>query len=272
MERDLDDRRGVLRTAPHGVEPLRRRAPAPELLPYVAWYWSVCWDLRGRPAHRQSTLPHPSAHLTVEEGRAWLYGPPRRRFDRLLAGQGRVVGVRFTAGGLAAFLGRPAAEGPVPASLLPGLDAAHLAAAVTAAADLDAAGPLLDRALTAIMPGRPDPAVLTVEQAVRLAGEDRSILRVTDLAERLGLRVRALQRLFADQVGVSPGWVIRRCRLQEAALRATDGGPIDWAGLAADLGYYDQAHLIREFTAAVGTPPARYAEGVDSGPDAHPSR
>jgi AraC-like DNA-binding protein len=34
---------------------------------------------------------------------------------------------------------------------------------------------------------------------------------------------------------------------------------VDWAAVAVELGYSDQAHLVRDFTAAVGTPPARYA-------------
>ncbi|GAA2588262.1 helix-turn-helix domain-containing protein [Dactylosporangium fulvum] len=236
-----------------------RRAPAPVLVPYVAWYWSVRWDLRGRPAHRQVTLPHASSHLIVEDGAAWLHGPPHRRFERVLAGEGRVVGVRFTAGGLAAVLGRPLVGGPVPASTLAGLDGDELAAAITGSVDVDDAAKILDRTLTAVMPKDVDPAVETVENAVRIVEQDRSVLRVTDLADRLGLATRTLQRFFAAYVGVSPGWVIRRCRLQEVALRATEGRHVDWVRLAADLGYYDQAHLVRDFTTAIGVPPARYA-------------
>jgi AraC-like DNA-binding protein len=51
---------------------------------------------------------------------------------------------------------------------------------------------------------------------------------------------------------------MRRARLHEAALRADGGEPVDWAALAADLGYADQAHLTREFTATIGVPPSRY--------------
>jgi AraC-like DNA-binding protein len=52
-------------------------------------------------------------------------------------------------------------------------------------------------------------------------------------------------------------------RSQEAALRADEGDGegegVDWAALAADLGYADQAHLTRDFTATLGVPPTRYA-------------
>ena len=76
-----------------------------------------------------------------------------------------------------------------------------------------------------------------------------------------GLSVRRLQRLFADYVGVSPKWVMRRARLHEAAERADSGEPVDWAALAVDLGYADQAHLTRDFTATIGVPPSRYQAG-----------
>ena len=71
--------------------------------------------------------------------------------------------------------------------------------------------------------------------------------------------MRTLQRLFADYVGVSPKWVMRRARLHEAAERADSGEPVDWAALASDLGYADQAHLTRDFTVTIGVPPTRYA-------------
>ena len=56
---------------------------------------------------------------------------------------------------------------------------------------------------------------------------------------------------------MSPKWLLRRLRLQEVTgtLAAAPGAPVDWAGLAADLGYVDQAHLSRDFTAMVGEPP-----------------
>ena len=88
---------------------------------------------------------------------------------------------------------------------------------------------------------------------------DLGLRRVGDLTSAFGMTERKLQRLFSEYVGVSPKWVMRRARLHEAALRAKSGDPVDWALLAGDLGYADQSHLTRDFTATVGVPPARYA-------------
>ncbi|HEY4849668.1 MAG TPA: helix-turn-helix domain-containing protein [Streptosporangiaceae bacterium] len=57
-----------------------------------------------------------------------------------------------------------------------------------------------------------------------------------------------------------PTWVIRRYRLLEAAGAVRGGKPVSWANVAADLGYADQAHLIRDFRAAIGQTPAAYAD------------
>jgi AraC-like DNA-binding protein len=91
---------------------------------------------------------------------------------------------------------------------------------------------------------------------------DRSITRVAQLVERFGTRERKLQRLFGEYVGVSPKWVIQRARLIEAAERLAAGDSVDSAALAQDLGYFDQAHFIRDFGSIVGRPPADYARGV----------
>ena len=261
---ETTDLRGVLRTPPDDRWELLRWAPAPALAPYAEFFWTVLWDLRGAEPHRQITLPYPAAHLVVEHGEAHIYGPSSRRFERVLAGAGRVTSVRFTPGGLRPLLAvamSTIADRVLGAGLVPGLDERALARAVEGEPDPDRATAVLEDAVLAVLPAEPDPAVDEAARAVALLSADRSLTRVADLADGMGLSVRSLQRLFAEYVGLGPAWVIRRFRLHEAAAQATAGGEVDWARLATELGYYDQAHLVREFTATIGTPPARYAAG-----------
>jgi len=49
--------------------------------------------------------------------------------------------------------------------------------------------------------------------------------RVRELVAAVGISERRLQRIFAEYVGVSPRWVMRRARLHEVALRA-DGAEV----------------------------------------------
>jgi AraC-like DNA-binding protein len=75
---------------------------------------------------------------------------------------------------------------------------------------------------------------------------------------------RGLQRLFREYVGVSPKWVIQRYRLFEAAERLS-AGEVDDAQLARELGYFDQAHFIRDFKAVVGRSPQAFVRDLASG-------
>ncbi|GAA0805472.1 helix-turn-helix domain-containing protein [Spirilliplanes yamanashiensis] len=232
----------------------REVPPAPALAPFVAHHWIITWDLRGREPHTQHVLPYPSVNVTFTAGRCRVAGVPRGRFAETLSGAGRVVGVRFRPGGFRPVLGAPVAG--ITDRFVPVEDVfgAGLADAVLGADDAGAVT-ALEAALGERLAGAaPSPATAVAEQVAA----DPAVTRADALAAAHGLSLRALQRLFHDHVGVGPKWVIRRYRLHEAAAAAAGGG-LDLPALAAALGYADQAHLTRDFTAIVGVPPARYA-------------
>ena len=106
---------------------------------------------------------------------------------------------------------------------------------------------------------RPDPLAEQAAAIVARIQAEPQLTRVDAVARSAGLGVRRLQRLFAEYVGLGPKWVIRRYRLHEVGERLAAGVDIDWVRLAAELGYADQAHFIRDFTAIVGESPTRYA-------------
>ena len=81
------------------------------------------------------------------------------------------------------------------------------------------------------------------------------------LADRAGVSLRSLQRLFSEYVGIGPKWVVQRFRVLEVAARA-HSGEVDWAAVAAELDFSDQAHLVRTFRDVVGAPPATYAKDL----------
>ena len=236
--------------------------PAGRLAPFVTHYWVIHWDLRGQPPHEQHVLPYPAVNMTFLPGRCRITGVPRGRFAEVLTGTGRVVGVRFRPTGFRPFLGAPVwtlTDRFRPVEAVFGADGAALAEAVLAADEAGAVGSL-DRFLADRAPDRPDAVAETVDGIVARAAGDTAITRVDQLVDASGVGARTMQRLFADYVGVGPKWVIRRYRLHEAAAAAESaGGGLDVAALAASLGYADQAHLTRDFTAVVGEPPARYA-------------
>jgi AraC-like DNA-binding protein len=254
--------RGVLHQgAAAGRFRLARYEPSAALAPFVDFHWVVRWDLRGQPAHEQTILPHPNVNLAFEDPVPAVYGVDRALFTRRIDGTGKALGVRFRAGCFRPFWNAPVSrlnDRVVPAAEIFGPAVSRACQAVMAAPDDSAMMRHAEELLCSVLPGR-DPAAEQVAGMVARVTGDSALRRVDELAEAFGMPVRTIQRLFAEYVGVSPKWVIRRARLHEAAERADRGGRVDWAALAADLGYADQAHLTRDFTATIGVPPARYA-------------
>ena len=226
--------------------------PSADLAPFVARYWSVCWDLRDQLPYRQLIVPYPNVHLTFTTGQpSTVTGVPRRRVVKVLAGQGRVLGVAFRPGCFRPWLGRSVATITdralaEPFAWLPGRGVVPDREAV-------------EELLRAHRPPRDPTAEAVADLVERIAG-DPELTRVDSVAALRGTSVRGLQRLFAEYVGIGPKWVIRRYRLREITERLAAGGPVDWAGLAAELGYADQAHLVRDFRAMVGETPTWYAQ------------
>ena len=253
---------------------LTRYPAGPVLDGLVDRFWAVRWDLPPGTVHQQQVLTHPGANVSIghangtpgqrEPGpvEARLYGVARGLSTRVLAGRGWTVAALTWPGGLGAFITGSAAEltdRVVPLGQALGTDEAVLLRQVTAEPDEAARVALLAAALEqAVDPERREPA-LSVAEVARLAESDRTVRRLGDLCERSGLGQRTLQRMFLQYAGVSPTWVIRRYRLLEAAETVREGRPVSWADIAAALGYADQAHLTRDFRAAIGQTPAAYA-------------
>jgi AraC-like DNA-binding protein len=239
---------------------LTRYDPAPAVRPYVSHHWVVSWDLRGELPHRQRVLTHPSVNMTFMPGRCRIAGVTRGQFQERLTGAGQVFGVMFRPGGFRPFLGRPVATITDRFVAIPevfGEPGRELERAVLAAPEVADAIAAVGDFLAARAPADPSTVEQVAGMVARIAA-DPGLTQVGDLAERCGVTVRQLQRLFTGHVRVGAKWVIRRYRIHEAADRARDHA-VNWADLAADLGYADQAHFTRDFSAAVGTTPTRYA-------------
>ncbi len=101
----------------------------------------------------------------------------------------------------------------------------------------------------------PGPAVQAAHRIYHAAG----VVRVADLAETLNLSPRTLERQFAQQVGVSAKTLARVVRFDEANTRIRLDPTLPMAELTFQLGFFDQAHLIREFKALSSLTPRAFA-------------
>src|SRR5687768_3901962 len=265
-------RSGVLRPAETArVADLRRDAPvSPELQPFVERYWSVRWDRTGQAPFRSEVLSHPSVNVSVETGThprfgvvlpaVLVHGTITRRFTVDLVGAGRVSAVKFRPGGFAAFTGRnPPRNSVVPLRSELRVPPDGLLSAVLSHEDDDDRTAVLDAALAPLAPEPPPPYLELLVLLDRMRG-DRALVRVDQVAAQGAMSTRSLQRLFAAYVGLSPKAVLARYRLQDAAAAIDAGEVDDLAGLAASLGWFDQAHFSRDFRSVVGTTPSAYLQ------------
>lgn len=256
--RRMTSTRGILRPRA-GFEHfhLDRADPPEDLRALLDRLWTVVWDLPKGCQFQQEILPFPNVNLAFDEGRLQVHGPAKARFVATLQGRGWAAGVRFRPAGFFAVTNRPMRE--IAERVHHAADATGIPAPACPSDPESARATLLDyvRRCQKKMDLRD---IERVNDWVERAQDDRAIATAADLAEIAGLSVRSLHRTLEKYVGVGSKWIVRRARVQQCADLVAQGKSVDWVRLARDLGYHDQAHLIRDFKLQMGLTPTAYAE------------
>ena len=236
--------------------------------------------LEGTPPYARLTLPaSPAALLIVNLGapfrirggagleatgyadgclvtmptRAWEFGYPPRT---------RSVGVHFKPWGPSSFLPMPAAElsdRPVPLEQVWGRSAvAELRDRLATAGGPDAMLTLLEQELRRRL--RETAGLGLVRHLSGVIAASSGAAAIGDLSVAAGVSHTHLAQRFRTLIGVTPKRLARSYRFTTAVLSIDPAGPVDWAGLAGDAGYFDQAHFGHEFREFTGLTPTRYVE------------
>ena len=98
----------------------------------------------------------------------------------------------------------------------------------------------------------PDGAIC---HASRLLIAARGHARIERLVAKSGLSASQFQRRFATQVGMTPKLFARTIRFDRALIARRNAPGRPWTDIIHELGYFDQAHFIRECHAFAGLPP-----------------
>ncbi|UYG17695.1 helix-turn-helix domain-containing protein [Brachybacterium huguangmaarense] len=258
---DAGDRRGVL--YPARLPTFHREGAPASLAALVRWFWFPRWDLPPGEVSRQELLPFPASNLVVQLDGVTLAGPATGRAHRDLQGRGWAVGALLRPAGLMALHAEPSRLRDIEVAMpVPGL---HGGIAEAMELPDEAAGRrhaigVWETWAAEHLPA-PDQTALLGNTMEDLIATDPGIVRIEQVARRLGVSVRGVQRLAHRGIGLPPLAVIRRYRLQEAAQRLREDPTLSIAQTAADLGYADQAHLAHDFRQVLGTTPSAYREG-----------
>jgi AraC-like DNA-binding protein len=216
--------------------------------PLIACTWEQRIDAR----HEQRIVPDACVDVIWSGHRLSIAGPDTRARVAAMTPGTRIVGVRLRPGVAGAVLGVPASElcdeAPDAGDVL-GPEAIEMVHA-----ELQAGGDphaILRRAVEDRAGRAPDPLVRAAITAL-----DHPNARVAEVAERLGLSARQLQRRVSDAVGYGPKTLARVLRFRRLQALSESGRSL--VELALDAGYADQAHMTAEVTRLAGLSPVRF--------------
>lgn len=244
---------------------LSRIAATDALSFFVKHYWIVSWDCTDKEPYLQHVVPNPCVNLVVEPQKTMIFGPSTRKFSYPIHGKGVVFGVKFKPGGFYPFLNQPIStllDHPLEVQTILDLSGPELEREIFSLGTEQEMAAVMDRLLLSKLP-EPDEQVLLVNRIISFIAGEREISKVDQVCEHVGMHIRKLQRLFDQYVGISPKWVIRLYRLQNAAETMDRRLPVDLARLSMELGYHDQPHFSKDFKAVIGCTPEEYRRSVE---------
>ena len=252
-----------------------RHSPAPPLDRFVDHMWLVRTERMEHP--RQVLFPDGGItlhfNLGAPPGLVERDGGAVRRFETSfvsgertapytldLPGPVAFAGVRFHPGRAFPMLGLPASElrGEVVDLDLVFGSAAHEIRERIAEATPKRSFDTIERALLRRLHRLGAEVPATVTAALRALADAPASSSVVRLASDLGVTHRTLLRHFDRWVGVRPKVIQRILRFQRVIRWEDDHVDLDWSEVAYRCGYYDQAHLIRDFRAFTGITPVAY--------------
>jgi len=174
----------------------------------------------------------------------------------------RSVGVHFKPWGLAPFLPMPAAElrdRPVTLEQLWGRAGTTELREQLAMADgphemLSLLEEELERRLSETA------GLGLVRQTSSVLAATRGAVAIGDLTAAAGVSSTHLAHRFKQLIGVPPKRLARTYRFTATVFSIDPAGPVDWARVAQDAGYFDQAHFGHDFRAFTGYTPTQYVQ------------
>ncbi|BDA79513.1 AraC family transcriptional regulator [Leptospira kobayashii] len=257
--------RGVLRQNKAELEAEHARYFANKDLDFfIEHYWTVRWDLSDKDPYLAETLPYPSIHIVFDRSGSKIYGITKGRFSYLLKDKGSVFGIKFRPGAFYPFFKKNVSlltDKTLEIDQVFPINVSRLENEIFKKEDDEDRIQIVESWLKNHIPEK-DPNISYINSIIDKIKEDREIRSVDKIVKLFSIGKRSLQRLFKEYVGVSPKWVIQRYRLHEVAEKIEKTEKVNFAELALDLGYYDQAHFIKDFKNTIGLSPEEYLKTI----------
>lgn len=241
---------------------LKRIHPSTEISDFIKHYWIVRWNLPDGKSFTQALIPNPCVNIVFEKDVSGIYGINQFKTEKLLQQSGMAFGIKFKPGGFRPFYEQAVATLTNKSMQLEevfDIDAKKLGGEILAKADDNEMVNVFEKFLKPIIPTE-DKNVEFVNKIIDFIYDHQHMFKVSELCEVFQINERKLQRLFRECVGVSPKWVIKLYRLQQAAEKIERAESVNLTFLSHELGYYDQSHFTKDFKKFLGKTPSEYKE------------
>ncbi|HET9960389.1 MAG TPA: helix-turn-helix transcriptional regulator [Polyangiaceae bacterium] len=198
--------------------------------------------------------------LAENHGDLSVAGPRTQAYTKEAGGIQRAVVIQIKPGWAPAMLGvgaRRLTDHVVSLEEIWGSSARSLLADLLSTGSADAAIERITHAFATRLPLISESASARLARRAVLLLEEQET-SIESLAARLGVTARHLRRAFTDTVGIGPKEFARSARLRRAVRHTSTSHTL--GRIAADAGYYDQAHLARDFRELLGVTPSSYVK------------
>ncbi|MES2774971.1 MAG: helix-turn-helix transcriptional regulator [Bacteroidota bacterium] len=252
--------------------------PIQELQPFVKCFWTLEDESHSQP-ERQRVVPDGCMEMIFHYGddfrqyfedgtsiiqpKSFVFGQITNYIEIAPTGVSGIVAARFNPDGLMPFLQIPVSDlenKAVSLSVLFGDKGTVLEESVLAVTDNQERIKLITAFLLSFLS---DPQTISniTKACVDVILQSQGQLTVLELADKMNINRRNIERKFTSAVGMSPKQLSRIVRLQAVIKMLDQNKFTSLTSLAYENGYYDQAHFIKDFKEFTGVSPKLFFSG-----------
>ena len=249
--------------------------PVAELQAFIKCFWTL-EDDGSTPSERQRVLPDGCMELIFHYGdhyrqyfedgtsiiqpRCFVFGQINSYIEIEPTGVTGIIAARFLPEGLVPFIETPVSaleNKAVVLSVLFGDEGKKLEENVIATEDNSLRKKLIEEFLMRRL-ATPQSIDIITKGCVEAIFQSQGQMGVVELADKMNINRRNMERRFTSAVGLSPKQLSRVARLQATVKMLDEKQYNSLTSLAYENGYYDQAHFIKDFKEFTGLSPKSF--------------
>lgn len=242
---------------------LRAFSPSKKLASRISHYWILRWNIPEDITYKTTeVLGAPLVNIFFTLSESFLYGLSPKTIEYDAKNFETMAGVTFLPGGFHPYWKKPMhtlPKGKIQLTdIIPAATSKFCQNLLTISDDFLLATEI-DKFFLNI-PVEDSSHGQLIQSIFRKIDSDRSLRTVASVSTAFNISERTLQHIFREEVGTSVKWIIMRVRLLEAVKESFSQDKPNWAEIAYQYDYSNQAHFITDFRRVFGISPQKYRE------------